>query len=72
MTSKFHPMYDVDADRTTGEWLPDTLTYVGAAGLALPPPEDTDDYHYDTFEAPDRWADDGSLITAAVRVRWVD
>lgn len=67
--------YTVEADYITGEWLgdaEDTGEIVDSnAHLAQP---DTDEEHFDTYEAPiidDTGWDTGETETRAITVKWV-
>jgi hypothetical protein len=77
-----HPIFHVDADADTGEWMTarngyrvDTLVDTGErAGLIdWLKNRDTDEFHYDTFErTPADWEDtEGDTETCLVRVRFV-
>lgn len=57
-------VYEVEADRQTGEWI-GTPEHVGAESLSdWNARVDTDDEHYDTYEVNGE--------TRAIAVKWVD
>lgn len=67
-TDKQIPLYKVAACRETGEWLdePEYVEHVSLADWSLM--EDTEDIHYDTYQAGD--PGDGADETRAIEVVW--
>ena len=62
-------IYTVDADRETGEWLSDPIDMnESTTAQEWATRQDTDDFHYDTFERGD---DPLTAETAAIVCRFV-
>lgn len=66
-------LYQVTADRETGEWLSEP-ELIGECDLAAEMPEDTDSIHYDTFDAETvpSTRNAGETRTCGIVVHYVD